>query len=203
MDDQPVGDPWDDAVRRPGGLVAGPGRPSLSARLDGWLADARTDASAAARAREHWLHAAAAAEATLAGVLLDLAERHTAVAVTTATGRRHHGSIEVLGADFVALRLAGGGEVLVALSAVATVRTAPLVEPADGDRAVATGLALVEVLAELAAERAPVLVVAAGSEAVAGELRAVGTDVVTVRGTGDPPMTAYISLRAIAEVALG
>ena len=56
-----------------------------------------------------------------------------------------------------------------------------------------TELRLIEVLAELAAERARVLLVSAdGRDAVAGELRAVGYDVVTVRTDGDAPATAYV-----------
>lgn len=161
------------------------------------------EGSAESRTRERWLQAAAEADATFSGVLLDLAERGTAVAVSTSCGRRHHGGIEVLGADFVALRLATGGEVLLALAAVAAVRTAPLVDTALGERAVSTELRLADVLAELAAERARVLLVTVdGTESVAGELRAVGHDVVTIRSDGDPPATAYVAVGAIAEVTL-
>lgn len=183
--------------------MAGRDTPTLAARLEGWLADARVEGSADARARERWLHTAAEADATFGGVLLDLAERGAAVAVSTSGGRRHHGGIEVIGADFLALRLASGSEILVALAAVDAVRTAPLVETALGERVVTTELRLVDVLAELGAERARVLLVPAdGAESVAGEIRAVGRDVVTIRMDGDPPATAYVPLAAIAEVAL-
>ena len=67
-----------------------------------------------------------------------------------------------------------------------------------------TDLRLGDVLGELAAERARVrLVLRDGSEAVSGELRAVGQDVVTVRTDGDAAATAYVRLGALAEVALG
>ncbi|MEQ1786455.1 MAG: hypothetical protein ABL966_05335 [Acidimicrobiales bacterium] len=198
--DQPEDAPLPSAE---GLLHPGPGQ-GLAARLDAWLADARVEGSADARARERWLHAAATADATFGGVLVDLAERGTALSVSTTRGRRHHGRIEVIGADFVALRGPGGGEVLLALAAVASVRTAPLVETAGGERVVTTALRLTEVLAELTAERARVVIATGdGTEAVVGELRAVGYDVVTIRTDADPPGSAYVPVAAIAEVALG
>ena len=84
------------------------GGASLAARLDAWLADARVEGSADARARERWLSAAAEADATFAGVLLDLAERGVAHHGRHRRGRRHQGVVQVLGADFVALRGASG-----------------------------------------------------------------------------------------------
>jgi ribosome maturation factor RimP len=73
-----------------------------------------------------------------------------------------------------------------------------------GERLVTTELRLVEVLSELAGERARVVLVPVdGADAVAGELRAVGRDVVTVRTDGDPPAIAYVPLRSVAEVTLG
>lgn len=203
MDERSGDGAWDEALQRPDDLVAGGRAASLADRLESWVADARVEGSADARARERWLHAAAEADATFAGVLLDLAERGTAVAVSTSGGRRHHGGIEVLGVDFVALRLASGGEVLLALAAVTAVRTAPLADAALGERVVTTELRLADVLAELAVEQVRVLLVSAdGAESVAGELRTVGQDVVTVRVDGEPPATAYVPLRAITEVAL-
>ena len=68
------------------GSLRGDRTPGLAARLDAWLADARIEGSADARARERWLHAAAEADATFAGVLLDLAERRVAVAVRPPPG---------------------------------------------------------------------------------------------------------------------
>ena len=83
-------------------------------------------------------------------------------------------------------------------------RTAPLADAAVGERVHPTDLRLADVLVELAAERARVLLVPAdGAESVAGELRSVGQDVVSLRTDGEPPGTAYVPLSAIAEVALG
>lgn len=177
---------------------------SFAARLESWVADARSDGSAEARTRERWLQTAAEADATFSGMLLDLAERGSDVAVSTVGGRRHHGRIEVIGADFFALRLTTGSELLLSMRGTGAVRTAPLADPSVGERMQPTDLRLADVLVELSADRARVLLVPAdGAESVAGELRAVGHDVVTVRTDGEPPATSYVPLSTIAEVALG
>jgi hypothetical protein len=192
-----------DTAPPPINLAAGTTAGSLTARLDAWLADARVEGSADARARERWLHAAAEGDATFGGVLLDLAERRTDIAVSTSGRRRHHGRVEVIGTDFLSLRAPAGPEVLLALSTITAVRTVPRADPSVGERLVTTELRLAEVLSELAVERARVLLVPLnGTDIVAGELRAVGRDVVTVRTDGDAPAITYMPLRAIAEVTL-
>ena len=196
-------EPWDDAVAASEGLL-GEGATSLAARLDAWLADARVERSADARSREHWLRAAADADATFAGVLLDLAERGVALAIATVAGRRHRGVVQVLGADFVALRVAAGREVLLAIHAIASVRTSDSAGTTAGERVVTTDLRLGDVLGELAADRARArLFVLDASDAVSGELRSVGQDIVTIRTDSEGRGAAYVRTDAVAEVALG
>jgi hypothetical protein len=204
MVDRP-GDPaWEAAQRRPDALVRGAGAPTFTARLDRWVTDARVDESALRRSRERWLREVAEQEATLPGVLADLAERRAPLAIGTTAGRRHHGVIQVIGADFVAMRLVSRADVLIAVAAIGIVRTAPSVDATLGDRLVSTELHLVEVLAALAADRERVLLVTvSGDDAVAGQLRSVGHDVVIVRTDGERPATAYVALAAIAEVTIG
>jgi hypothetical protein len=203
VDEPSVPEPWDDAATVSDGLLGGEA-PTLGARLDAWLADARVERSADARTREHWLRAAAGADATFAGVLLDLAERGVALAVATVAGRRHRGVVQVIGADFVALRVASGREVLLALRAIASVRTSNAAGVTVGERVVTTELRLGDVLGELAADRARVrLLVLDASEAVIGDLRSVGHDVVAVRTEGEAAGVAYVRTDAVAEVALG
>ena len=202
MDDDPAARPGTTQSRQPTGCSPA-GRPSLAARLDAWLADARVEGSADARAEERWLRAAADADATFAGVLLDLAERGVGIAVATVAGRRLHGVVQVIGADFIGVRGPSGQEVLVALAAIASVRTAPAVGVSAGERVVTTDLRLSDVLGELAVERARVqLVVLDAKDVVTGELRSVGQDVVTVRTDGEATATAYVRTGALAEVVL-
>jgi hypothetical protein len=192
-------DPW-------GGGLLGPGD-DLSARLERWAAEARVDDAARQRTRERWLLQQAEEGGSLAGVLCDLAERGTAVAVRTRAGRQHRGPVRAVGDDFVAVDPGSSGPsgpVFVALSAVSSVRVVPASAAAPtGDRAVRTGLRLSEVLAGLAAERERVLIVALdGEDAIAGSLRSVGLDVVVVRLDGPDPATVYVPITAIAELTM-
>ena len=127
----------------PDRLVGG-GRPSLAARLDAWLADARVEGSADARARERWLHRGRRGRRHLRrGAARPRRARAPPSRVAHRRGpRATTGASRCSGADFVALRTAGGAEVLVAIGAIASVRTAPLVEPAVGERVVTTELRL-------------------------------------------------------------
>ncbi len=107
------------------------GGPGLSPfeEIERWAAEARARDAVDARVRERWLRRQAEEEATFAGLLLDLAERQVGVVVTTTANRRHTGVVEAVGADFVALRVAGGRTVLVSLPSVAAVGTGG---PGDG-----------------------------------------------------------------------
>jgi small nuclear ribonucleoprotein (snRNP)-like protein len=173
----------------------------LAARLERWAAEARVDEAARRRSRERWLRRQAEEESTVAGVLADLLEAGRPVTVHTRQGRRHTGEVRALGADFVALGTAQGS-VLVALWAVASVRTAPGGEGVLGDREVAAPVLLAEVAGGLAADRERVLVVAADGEAVVGTLVSVGRDVAVLRTRSDPPTSCYVPLGSVSEVVL-
>ncbi|MGH9083825.1 MAG: hypothetical protein ACRDYW_00090 [Acidimicrobiales bacterium] len=194
-----------DAPRRPmGDVLRGPGTTGFAARLERWVADARVDEDAMRRARERWLQDVAQQEATFSGVLADLAERRAPVTLETTAGRRHHGVVHVIGADFAALRVRSSLEVLVALGAIDVVRTSLTVDAPLGDRMLSTELRLVDVLARLAADRErAMLVTRRGDQAVTGELRSVGHDVVVVRIEGEDRGTTYVPIAAISEVCLG
>jgi hypothetical protein len=175
---------------------------SLDTRIDRWVAEARVDEAARRRVRERWLRHQAEEDATVAGVLADVAERGAPVALHARGGRRHRGEVRALGRDFVALRSATS-DVVVALAAITSVHIEPGRRATVGDRSVMTSLRLSDVLVELAAERvAALLVTTGGDDAVAGTLQSVGRDVVVVRLAGDPGGTAYVPLAAIAEAVL-
>ncbi|NDH11437.1 MAG: hypothetical protein EBY44_06880, partial [Actinobacteria bacterium] len=63
------------------------------AALQRWVADGQVDEAARARSRRRWLENVATEEATLGGVLLDLAERGRPVIVRTLAGHRVTGPI--------------------------------------------------------------------------------------------------------------
>ena len=175
--------------------------------IERWAAEARAREAVDARVRERWLRRQAEEEATFAGALLDLAERQVGVVVTTTANRRHTGVVEAVGADFVALRAAGGRTAIVALRSVAAGGTGG---SGDGrlralgsrderpSRSVTVGLT--DVLAHAAANH-PRVLVHAGTAAVVGELRTVGTDVISVHTDGDPSANVYLSLASVSEVS--
>ncbi len=46
------------------------------------------------------------------------------------------------------------------------------------------------------------VVTLAGADGLAGELRSVGRDVLTMRLDGEPPAPAYVAIAAVAELSL-
>ena len=180
--------------------------------LERWAADARAREAADARVRERWLRAQAEEESSMAGVLLALAERRETVLVTTVAGRRHRGVVAGVGVDFAALQAperpserdggAAGGTTLVAFAALGDVR---VVEggrrsaQTTGEGTVVLGVRLGEVLAQATGQR-PRISVQAGANAVVGDLRAVGGDVLTVRADGGAGVV-YVPLASISEVS--
>ena len=168
--------------------------------LERWAADARAREAADARVRERWLRAQAEEEASLAGVLLALAERRETVVATSASARRHRGQVTGVGVDFAVLQAPGGTTTLLVLAALADVRVVErtrLTTGAGGTRA-ALGVRLVDVLAQAAGHR-PRVSVQAGAASVVGDLRAVGSDVLTVRT--DSAGIVYVGLASVSEVS--
>jgi hypothetical protein len=167
------------------------------------LDEARASERAAGRTRAAWLRRQAEEGATLAGALLVLAEAGSVVSARTTSGRVSHGVVAQVATDFVVLR-SERGDVCISFAAISTVRLqegerhrAP-----TGSRPPALDLLLVEVLAGLAPERPRVAVGTTGDGVVAGELLAVGADVVTVRLDGDGRTLCYVAVTAVEEVVL-
>lgn len=186
-----------------------PPEPLLSADVGGfaaalrrWSSEARIDEATAARARQRWLQQQAEEEATTAGVLCDLAERRVPVSIETTVGRRHRGRVAAVARDFAVVRLDGGREVLLALAGVASIRPEPGVEPPVGDRRVEVDLGLIDALAYVAGERPRVLVITRGGDHVAGVLRTIGQDLLSVALDGDARAVVFVPVDAVVEVGL-
>jgi hypothetical protein len=188
--------PSDPAAARSARLS--PSAPSLTA----WVSALAADEAAARRARIQWLQRQAEEEGTFAGVLADLGDRRRPVLVSLRGGRRHRGTVAMLGTDLCALRLATGREVLVRLTAITSVQTLAEDPVTTGDRAVRAETSMADALTHLAGERTRLLLVHDGGAAsTVGEARACGRDVVTVRLDGDGG-TAYVALASVSEVSL-
>lgn len=163
--------------------------------------EGRTDDRAAERNRERWLRRAAEEGATLAGLLVDLAEREATVVVHTEAGGRHHGVLVTVGADYCVVRSDSGAEPLIRLDGLASVRSARGERPdaPAGDRRPVVDLLLIEVLGRAVDERPRLVLVTRGGERVAGELRSVGADVVTLVLDGDRDHLCCVAAAAISE----
>jgi hypothetical protein len=176
--------------------------------LSRMISSVRADDARASRRRERTLRAAASAEATMAGVLLDLAEGRQQLTIRMTSGRHVRGSVELVALDAVALRTGAGLLTLLRLDAIVWVRRVPgqagepAIEPA-GDRPAARPATFAALAAGLAAERPHVSLAVTGEPSLlTGELRSVGVDVLTVRLDGAPPVTAYISAPQVSELTV-
>lgn len=173
----------------------------MLAELEAWVATSSADAAVDDRRRARGLADQAVEEGTLLGVLLDLAERATTVAVTTIGGRSHRGRPVLVGLDLVVLATDPGGVAVVRTTAIASVRTAPGVGAVIGDRVAHLQVGWVDALGVLAADRPRVLVGLAGGTTATGELRGVGDDVATVRSDGEGGR-AYLLVDAMLDVVV-
>ena len=171
------------------------------AALRRWIAEGQVNDAARARARQHWLERQAAADATLLGALVDLAERGRPVTVTTSADRRVTGLVVAVGADFAVLRDRGRGDVFVPVERLAVLRPAPGDALPTGDRPVGIRLALGAALMELAADRPDVIVATAGDD-IRGEMVSVGADVITVAVDGPRRDQLHVRLGAIDHLVM-
>jgi hypothetical protein len=175
--------------------------------LDAAVRDAVDAEAARARSQERVLRSVAASEATFVGLLVDLAERAVPVVVRLTSGRSHRGVLLAVGREVVVLRDGPKPPALCALAAVTSVRPQPdgpatADVQATGARPAPLDISFGALLAGFADDRPRVQVVAGGDEPVAGELRSVGHDVLTVRLDGDRGLLAHVRLGAVSEVLL-
>ncbi len=171
------------------------------AALEAWVAEGRVDEAARARARQRWLERQAAEEASLSGVLLDLAERNRPVTLTTVAGHRLSGPVIAVGTDFGVVRDRRLGDVIVPTSALALVRPSPGDDLPTGDRAVDMVLTFGAALMELAPDR-PECVVAVGVDHLRGELRPGSPDVLVVALDGDRRDLVHVSVAAVDHLVV-
>lgn len=212
--------------------------------LQRWAAEARAERGALSRIRQAWLRRRAQEETTWSSLLVDWAEAGRSLLLCTRYGRLVRGRLLAVGADFLVLvepPRGGQGDAgacprLVANAAVSWIRPsgaggeaaaeggalvaegAEVAAPAREDpwgTPTGPGLTFAGAMAELAAERARVEVVAGAAPAVHGELRWVGLDVACLEvaggdgtaggggaGDGGGAGALYLPMAAISEVAI-
>ncbi len=184
--------------------MSGAERDEFAAALDRLVADAMGEEAARARAQERTLRSIAESEATFVGVALDLAEHDTTVVAGVASGRTHRGRVLAVGRDWIVLRDGPKPPAFLAVAAISSLRPQPGGSESDasGGRAAPLSVSLGALLAQLSAERPRVQITAIGEEPVAGELRSVGLDVLTVRLDGDRRLAVHLRINAVSEVVL-
>jgi hypothetical protein len=174
----------------------------LVAAFARWAADQRAVSAAGSRSRERSLREQAAASATWAGTLVDLAERGAPVTAVVGHQRRS-GRIVGVGRDFFVLDTRSIRSALIVLSAVDAVWPDQTASPLPAsDRNGAIDLTLMMALALLAEERAPVCLITTSGTESAGNLLAAGEDVLTVRTEAPNRRLVHVPFSAVAVCEL-
>ncbi|MHB8464315.1 MAG: hypothetical protein ACYDH6_18275 [Acidimicrobiales bacterium] len=171
----------------------------LTADFASLVRQVRVDDAVVGRTRERHLRASAAADATLLGILVDLAERAVPVAVHTTADRVVRGQVGLVATDVVSI-----GATFVPVRAIAAVglptrrRRTP---DTSGDRGAPGRATFATIVGDLAARRARVTLVA-GAGVIAGELRSAGRDVLTICLDAVGHATAVVALAQVSELTV-
>jgi hypothetical protein len=164
-----------------------------------WAAGQRTASAAASRARERSLREQAAASATWAGVIVDLAEQQASVTVAVG-GQKRAGRVVGAGRNFFVLDGGRHGRItLVALDAVGAIWPDQVADVLPtGARLGAIDMTLMMALALLVEQRAPVCITSPAGLQTSGELVAAGEDVLTLRIDPAARRLTYVPLATVA-----
>ncbi len=169
--------------------------------LERWVADLRSRDAAADRRRVGWLTRQAADEATLVGVLADLAERDRPVVIELTTGRHLRGQITLLSAEVCALHSSQGADLVVAVDAICAVRPLPGEVAVTGDRPAPSAATFAEAVSALCPPGTRVALWCLGGEAITGRVHSVGRDVMAlVLDAGE--RWAYVALDSVVELSV-
>jgi hypothetical protein len=193
-----VPEPW----RRGGHDVNGDDEPGRADEVDDaalrrWLAELRVDDAARERSRTAELEARAAEEATLAGVLVELAERGESIGLTMRSGAQHRGVVRLVGPDAVVMLLETRQWLVARVASIASLRALNS-PPVTGATEPSTASRYPR-LAAAVAEPGTWVVASSGPTNVGGTLVSAGSDVMLVRlESGDH---AYVALAATDTIA--
>jgi hypothetical protein len=151
------------------------------------------------RQRERWLRQIDEEGATLAGALLDLAERGSSVTVDT-SDVSYRGRVDSVAHDFCVLT-GDAGDAWLPLDALVAVRPDPAERhgTATGSRD-PVDLRFGEALSQLVGERPRVTLVLGPGRRMAGVLRGMGRDVLSLELDGPEAGVAYVSLGSVRAV---
>lgn len=173
-------------------------RPKGDRVLDDWMATSRTDEAARNRRRTAAWREHGPVDASLAGVLLDLADRGTEVLLSLTGGRSHRVVIIEVAATWVLARTRADDCVLLRLRCVASLDCCAL-PLSFGERSAPVTAGFVATLHRLA-EVGDVITMWSGAQTTSGELRVLGDEIAVV--ALDAATTRYVSLDEVDEVII-
>ncbi len=169
--------------------------------LRGWVSDQRIDFASEQRASSRWQQQLLSEELSLLSVLEQTIASDTVLSITTISGTQR-GIIGATGADFCALSQQGR-TTLIAVRAISSIQldvpwrsvmSSP-VEPTPRPT-------LADALSLAVEDRLRARVITLGTAEVrAGNLVAVGNDVLVLDQSGPPPYTTLIPIDQLAEVS--
>jgi hypothetical protein len=166
-----------------------------------WAADEETARVTRSRSRARWLRQQAAESATLAGVLMDLAE-HGAVVTVEVGARTHTGRLVAVSTGLCALEEIDDAEHRLALVSLAAITMLVSSVQALGDRVPNLELNLAAALAGLAGDRPTISLELKSGKRVTGVLESAGVDIATLRIDGPTGVVALVAINAICACLL-
>jgi hypothetical protein len=172
------------------------------AALGRFVAESAVDEAARARARLRWQQQLALEESSWLGLLCDLADTGQRAVLATTLGRRLAGVLCGAGRDFVCVRTADHGIIVVAIAAVTAIERVDRQATPSGRSTAHSDVTLRELLRELVAERPVVTWQLDDRDAITGRLVGVGEGFVQLRIDGDPPSTSYVPIGDRAMIGL-
>jgi hypothetical protein len=137
-----------------------------------------------------------AADAGLAGVLLDLAEHRAEVTVSLTNDRSHRGAVLTVASTWVMMRTASDARAIIRLRSIATVGSTGY-RASFGERCAPITLGFAPML-ERSVEIGDQLTVCCGRHSLRGELLGLGDELAML--AMDSATLRYVSIEAIDEV---
>ena len=163
--------------------------------IDRLLGELRVAEAARSRARVGALKAHAAEDATVIGVLADLAERGVPVMMTTIHGRRHRVEVLAVGPDAAVFAVGADEWLVTRLASIASLRLVSG-DPVHGEGSMTTTSSFGRILAR-AADPGDCLRLALTGEIVTGAVVSLSAEVALLRL--DSGALTYVSLGAVEE----
>ena len=137
----------------------------------------------------------------LQGLLTDLAEWRDPIGAVVPSGAHRNGHVEVIGADFIGLRLDDGGLSLLALTSIAFLRLGPDTDVVGDRPTPIRDTDLHSVLERLLSDQLEVTIVVTGSTtAQTGTFERLGQDLMMLRS--DDNSMVHVPLPALIEVRI-